>query len=555
MSRSTPTLSSVPISLVEQFNLLKTRNDVANLLNISDKGLRHLLYVLPNDSLYRIFEIKKKTGGLRKITAPHPRLKAVQQRLLRILFDLYSPRDSTHGFVINRSICTNAKTHIRSKFVLNIDLEDFFPSINFGRVRGLFLAAPYRCPHEVATVLAQICCYKNQLPQGSPVSPIISNMICARLDSHLHKLARKYHCYYSRYADDITFSTNKAVFPSEIAKLVDSDGKTVCKLGNSLLNTIYHNGFKVNQAKTRMQKYDERQVVTGLITNKKINVSREFIRDIRAMLHNWEKDGIAKCQLLFEARYLVANSLYPKQKLFKEMVRGKIDFVGTVRGKDDPIYLKLLQKLADLDRSILSSRTLHRLKEINNRNDFVLDNLWIIETTSADEKGYKQGTAFYLDRIGLVTCEHVLLDGDTCLVEIYHRDNSERQFAGIVKKDRNLDLAILSLKQCPEYMPEISHDEPQIGERIWLAGFPNFGPKSSGIIQSGEIIGRKTDVYGNLRFAINAHIMEGNSGGPIFNSEWKVIGIAVKGIRGQYDLENASFFEFIPISQLTNLLR
>ena len=539
--------------LAKKFSSLKTRHDVADLLNITDKGLRHLLYVLPKDVLYRTFEIKKKTGGMREITAPHPRIKGVQQRLLRILFDVYQPKDVTQGFVINRSICTNAKIHIRSKFILNIDLENFFPSINFGRVRGLFLAEPYKSTNDVATVLAQICCYKNQLPQGSPVSPIISNMICARLDSHLHKLARKHHCYYSRYADDITISTNKSVFPSEIAKLVDSNGKLVCKLGNSLLNTIKNNGFKVNEAKTRLQKYNERQVVTGLVSNKRVNVPREFVRDIRAMLHNWEKDGIGSCQRMFEARYLIENSSRPRQKLFKEMVRGKIDFVGTVRGKDDSIYLKLLQKLADLDRSLLSKRTLHKLKELNNRNDLILDNLWIVETTSADEKGYKQGTGFYLDEIGLITCDHVLLDGDSCLVEVYRRDDTERQHAGIIKRSKNLDLAILSLRENPEYVFEISHDEPQIGEKIWLAGFPHFAPNNSGIIQSGEITGVTTDIYRNPRFAINAHIIEGNSGGPIFNSEWKVIGIAVKGLRGQYDLENAPFFEFIPISQLTNL--
>src|SRR5699024_2066569 len=136
--------------------------------------------------------------------------------------------------------------HVRSRFILNIDLKDFFPSINFGRVRGVFLAKPYNCTKEVATVLAQICCYNNQLPQGSPASPIVSNMICARLDSHLYKLAKKNHCYYSRYADDITISTNKRDFPKEIARLVRTEKKNICNLGNSLLNTINNNGFEIN---------------------------------------------------------------------------------------------------------------------------------------------------------------------------------------------------------------------------------------------------------------------------------------------------------------------
>lgn len=542
-------------NLAEKFKSLNTRVDVANLLEISDRGLCHLLYVLPKEILYKTFEIKKKSGGMRKITAPTPRLKEVQERLLKVLYAVYNPKDSTHGFVIGRSISTNAKVHIRNKYVLNIDLEEFFPSINFGRVRGMFMANPYSCNNEVATVLAQICCYNNYLPQGSPLSPLVSNMICARLDSHLNKLAKKYFCQYSRYADDITISTNKPHFPVEIAKITELNEKKVCKLGNAILSTINNNGFNINQTKTRLQKSNERQVVTGLVTNKKINVPRSFIRNVRAMLFNWKNYGLAHCQREFEAKHTSLTASKLKQKLFSEMVRGKIDFIGTVRGKEDTIYLRLLQQLADLNKDLLSRRTLNNLRLVNNRYDHILDNLWVVESTSENDLTFKQGTGFYLEGFGVITCAHILHKSDSCIVEIYHRDNTEKQFTGIIKKDEKLDIAILSLRHPPEYSFEVSHNNIEIGEKIWLAGFPNFGPKNTGIMQSGEVIGKKTDVDGNPKYVISAHILEGNSGGPIFNTEWKVIGIAVKGLPSQYDLHKGIFFEVIPINQITNLYK
>lgn len=190
--------------LKRQFEQLKTRQDVARLLQVSDYQLRYHLYICPIDKAYTTFKIPKKSGGHRLITTPQTSLKIIQHKLNQVLSSVYKVKPSVHGFAIEKSIVTNAKIHLKQRYILNLDLQDFFPSINFGRVRGLFIAKPYNCTQEVATILAQICCYNNQLPQGAPTSPIISNMICARLDSQLQKLAKKYWCIYTRYADDIT---------------------------------------------------------------------------------------------------------------------------------------------------------------------------------------------------------------------------------------------------------------------------------------------------------------------------------------------------------------
>jgi RNA-directed DNA polymerase len=129
---------------------------------------------------------------------------------------------SAHGFMRERSIITNASGHKKRRFVLNVDLKDFFGTINFGRVRGYFLKDKnFLLNATVATVLAQIAFFWNALPQGTPCSPVISNLIGHVLDIHLVRLASKAGCTYTRYADDLTFSTSKQSFPAAIALQVD----------------------------------------------------------------------------------------------------------------------------------------------------------------------------------------------------------------------------------------------------------------------------------------------------------------------------------------------
>jgi RNA-directed DNA polymerase len=127
----------------------------------------------------------------------------LQRKLNQVLQAVYPVKNVVHGFARGRAIVTNARMHVRARHILNINLKDSFPSVNFGRVRGMFLAKPYQLPEPVATVLAQLCTHKNSLAQGAPTSPVVSNMVCARLDSHLKKLARENGCIFSRYADDL----------------------------------------------------------------------------------------------------------------------------------------------------------------------------------------------------------------------------------------------------------------------------------------------------------------------------------------------------------------
>jgi RNA-directed DNA polymerase len=204
----------------------------------------------------------------------------------------YRAHPGAHGFIPARSILTNAKAHAGQRLVFNVDLKDFFPTINFGRVRGLFMAAPFHMGAPAATVLAQICTLKNGLPQGAPTSPVLSNFIATALDRRLTRLARDNGVRYSRYADDITFSTSQNAFPVGIVAFEQNAEKRTPIVGEALAKAIAESGFQVNFGKVRLQTRHERQSVTGLVVNAAPNIERARIRRVRAMLHAWAKFGL-----------------------------------------------------------------------------------------------------------------------------------------------------------------------------------------------------------------------------------------------------------------------
>ena len=340
------TLSASSDKLVKRFFALRTRKDVAELLEIDDSRLVYHLYIVPPSKRYATFDIPKKSGGVRGISAPATALKIIQRKLNQVLQHVYESKAPVHGFVYGKNIVTNAEMHRRKRYVFNVDLKDFFPSINFGRVRGMFMAIPYNLNPDVATVLAQTCCFDNQLPQGAPTSPVVSNMICAKMDSQLRRLAQRHRCIYTRYADDITFSTSMPSFPNVLAG-INSAGRV--EVGGGLRRIIEENGFEINPDKVRLQMRNRRQEVTGLIVNKFPNVKRKYVRQIRAMLHAWEKFGLEAAEEEFSEHWDDKHRGSQKESpSFKQVVKGKIEFLGMVRGKDDHIYLRFCQQLGEL---------------------------------------------------------------------------------------------------------------------------------------------------------------------------------------------------------------
>jgi RNA-directed DNA polymerase len=275
---------------------------LATLLDFKPKAVSFILYKIPAANKYTTFEIPKRTGGQRTIKAPTEKLKNLQRKLADLLQDcqaeIEKARDledrTAHGFKRGKSIVTNARQHRHRRWVLNLDLEDFFPSINFGRVRGFLIKNRDFALHEkVATVIAQIACHDHTLPQGSPCSPVISNLVGHVLDMRLVKLADKFGCTYSRYADDLTFSTNKKEFPAEVARPLGEQAPAahLWVPGDELQDVITRTGFTINPKKTRFMYRTSRQEVTGLTVNQKIGVRKTYRHNVRAMVHQLVTTG------------------------------------------------------------------------------------------------------------------------------------------------------------------------------------------------------------------------------------------------------------------------
>jgi hypothetical protein len=384
---------------------------------------------------YLEFKIKKKSGSERIIHAPNRGLKAIQKTLSLILQCVYEPHKATMGFVKEKSIVENARLHIGSNYVYNIDLKDFFSSIDQARVwktiqhkpfnlnktsttdsqyvkweefkkdyletdqlvqfykgKGrMFTPTPYGTLFvarnfdpdkdmfvllgddklitkggkslegtlwlvnkvmnnnrlDLANIIASICCTemeverqnemkqwvlvkRNVLPQGAPTSPVVSNIVCQKLDFLLSAVANRFGLKYSRYADDITFSSMHNVY--------QENGEFL----NELNRIIREQKFHIKESKTRLQKEGYRKEVTGLLVNEKANVQKRYIKQLRMWLYYWENYGFEKAYSFFLTHYVSEKGHVKKGKPdMVKIISGKLDYLKMVKGGENNLYLKL----------------------------------------------------------------------------------------------------------------------------------------------------------------------------------------------------------------------
>lgn len=540
-SSEEPLLRRSSDELISAFRSLRTRADVADLLEVPERHLVYLLYRMPEATRYRTFLVKKRTGGTRTIQRPHRSLAQVQRKLNLVLRLVYSPRPSAHGFVEERSILTNSLNHTGKRFVLNIDLQDFFPSINFGRVRGLLMAKPYQVSATAATILAQLTCHEGVLPQGAPTSPVISNMICSRLDGELQRLAKRHRCTYTRYADDITFSTTLRQFPKSIAAPAsDSWAHNDVVIGDDLNSIIKSNGFSINSSKVRILFRNHHQEVTGLTVNRAPNVKRRYVRQIRAMLHAWEKYGYDAAESDFLKKY-DRRSRNPRFNPpgFGRVVRGKLDFLKMVKGKHDLSYQRLWNKLHSLDASFAP----YRLDNADDPDDSVdNDTVWkywgeryerIIYMVEVDQDGeLSTGTSFMFGPHDIATCAHVLLGGDATIY-------LEGSTASILRQDVRLhnlgpekvDGALVRIGNPSPggFIPLRPTSEKLIfGEQVAVLGYQTIPGAQPGLtVLAGIVETLRTDYSGDVNLIfVSMNISGGLSGGPVIDRSGRLVGIA-----------------------------
>jgi RNA-directed DNA polymerase len=307
------------LNLWYYYNLLKmglptlfTIEDLAKRLEISCQALHYIASKgFPG---YIEFFINKRNGGKRKISAPVPKLRWIQRWILDNILSKLPVEKHAMAYLEGRSIIDNASPHIMSKIVVNLDLSDFFPSIDFRRILGLFLSTGYLYP--VAMLLTKLSCHNGKLPQGAPTSPAISNITCRKLDRRLAGLAESMGFAYSRYADDITFSGD-----------IRPDG-----LIRSAKKIIADEGFSPAESKTRITRRGNSQRVTGLVVNEKPNLPRKYRRRIRAIIYN--------CQ-----RFGAASQNRDNHPDFKAHLYGHVHFINSINPHTGARMLQELEKI------------------------------------------------------------------------------------------------------------------------------------------------------------------------------------------------------------------
>lgn len=347
---------------LKQLKSCQTQKDLAILLGYSEKNFTRILFSENITTRYQNFEISKKSGGKRRIFAPTPELKILQTRLSILLSNCYRELElkrlsnssyvnciSSHGFrkklkiniptskqnrtsletkEINFGIYSNAQKHTGKRLVLNIDLKDFFESITFSRIVGFFSKNKlFNLPFDIAILIAQIVTYREStsqegfLPQGSPCSPIISNLIGNILDVKMVKLAKEYKFTYTRYVDDLTLSTNLPQFSEDIIKF---DGEKWV-LGSILNNAVNSSRFTINPKKTRVTNKYNKQEVTGLTVNKKVNIDQTYYRYTRSMIQKFCAEG----------EFFKSKVHMDKQKISREALNGILSHIYQIKNQQD----------------------------------------------------------------------------------------------------------------------------------------------------------------------------------------------------------------------------
>lgn len=494
---------------------LHSREEFLRHLKVTDAELKKIWWF--RDGMYHTFTVKGKSGKERIIHAPDKRLKMLQKDISDLLDALYTPRNCAHGFIRNKSVVTNARSHLDRKFLINIDLKSFFPSISENRVEGLLCSLGVNS--SVAEIITKVCCYRGVLPQGAPSSPIISNMICFRLDKNLMHFAKRFRLVYTRYADDITLSAHRplsCVFKEE----VPSAGKFAAdKLHDDLIEIIKENGFELNEEKCHYSTRNSRRVVTGVKVNEFLNIDRDFYKSVRSVLFRIEKDGLGATQKHHTENYKSNANLV-------NILHGKIEWIAHIKGRSDPIFRKLTRRYNELfpENAFSIEPTL----------DQVIDrSVWVLEDADGVQT---QGTAFFLDGVGLVTAAHCVMDNalkkllDTKFVIFHAMKPANRFVVSVSKHCSHRDLAILShsLPVSDYYQLKQSERSPDVGEDISSLGFPSFSRGDQLNNRKGTLSSVANRSAVKLLEVTQKH-SQGMSGGPVLLKDGSVCGVVHKG--------------------------
>lgn len=513
------------------------------LFGVSAALLKNNLYKV---SGYKHFTIPKKSGGVRSIYAPGRVRKRLQRCIVPILNQTYKLGPNVHGFAAGRSVRTNSIPHVAASVVVNFDLQDFFSTISFQRVRGVFLAHPMRLPWNVANILAQICTMDGVMPAGAITSPVLSNIICARLDKRLSALATRLGGSYTRYADDLTFSFDRPIGQLHGVVVVDEEGKPI--VGGSISEIIASEGFSINMEKFRVSTRGSRKVVTGLVVNEKVNVRRPWYKSLESQVYAIEKFGLSE---IAKAEFGEESGAGVAERRLLRRIHGKISYLNMIRGRGDWLVADIAHRFNKLHDSkelrvsnvelISQFSRLPRGAHIVNASDCHLDFF---------DLGYPQGTAFNTPSGLMITAAHVIEDTDRSALPYIYVMNERKMLlvrCELLAVDWDRDIAILRAQDKNLDVERSRYrigQDPALGETLIAVGYPNYRENSHATVMEMQVT--RTFQAGAIKKAsVGGFIEGGMSGGPALNSRLEVCGIIHKGVTNQGGLS-----EVVSVSEL-----
>jgi len=553
-------LEALDAEIKQKIAILTTRADVANLLEIEDRFLRTILYGIKERKNYSTFEIQKKSKKTRVINKPPKNIAILQSKLHYALSLIYNPKKCVHGFVRKRSIVSNAKNHCRRRHLLNIDLKEFFPTIHIGRVKGALQKGPYNMGEEAAKVVAQICCLDSgELPQGGATSPIISNLICRRLDSQLIEIAKEVKCQYSRYADDITFSTFQTKFPQRIAEIVEDE----VILSDELIAIIVNNKFEVNLEKVKYIQRDLRQEVTGITVNEFPNIKRQFILSISSGLYAWDKFDYKAANRDYARRLAIDESCVNLSNVLK----GRIAYLKMVKGENAPIFRKMAFEFNRLSESKIKITELEKIKPYPLRGGYPKNQTWnvwferyrelIALLGLKNEKGdFKVGTAYDIGNDLLATAGHNL---ELSINKIWLGEDEVKHdcIDNHIYNSRDIDIGIIKLEKGQRELNTWIPTQcrlPQIGEEVAAIGYPVLPLRDTTLVMhTGIVESLPTSPSKDKRFIqVSFQSGGGLSGSPLIDKRGFVVGIMVENIFQPTDenVPDKPFGQAVPVEYL-----
>ncbi len=503
---------------------MQSKQDILDSLNISKKQLNIFLYGKYN---YYDFEIQKKNGHIREISAPNKFLKYIQQKIVSLIE--YKMNSSVHGYVESRSIVTNAINHVNKRFILNLDLKDFFPSITYARVKGLFVSY-FKYGEEAAGIIANLITHNGFLPQGAPSSPIISNIICYKIDTKLQKYCDNRGGYYTRYADDITISWDHNYLSQHF---IEDYKKNI--VNSHIVDIIEKEDFKINEEKTRLSRHSAHKEVTGIIVNEKLNANKHYYFRLRGKVYAWEHFGIVSaakrhCEIN-KKTYVQGTS----EEQFRKKTIGELHFYKMIVGFHSNRYVKLATRINTLmEKHIFYVE--HDFINLKENAVFLVTNNKEIESITST------GTGFRVKNM-ILTCNHIDVKDFPCFKSISENQLIPR--CNLIKENELLDYKAYEDKNT-SFLPFYNTFKPniEIGQEVYILGYPDYEHEDEMSHILSRVTGkRKYD--GVSYFTLDRLIQPGLSGAPVIDVKTNhVLGMI---ILGHYEKEFENGFMDIKI--------